>query len=456
MADPEGTRKLEVILAADVAGYSRLMEDDESATVRTLTEYRELFSRYVTAHGGRIVDTAGDSVLAVCESAVEGVECAVDIQRALDRRNRQLADHRRMHFRIGINLGDVITRGDGTIYGDGVNIAARLQALADPGALCVSGTVYDQVEGKVPLPFKFAGEQSVKNIAKPIRAYHVVADIGPAAATASYEGNRGRPGSGLAKSPGTPSRLAKFSPRVTVVLVFLVALAIGVALSLWLRGSSQIPAPSVRRATLYLSSQTDSQFHNYALYQTPWFALSVDGVLVYSTPGSTGPLLARRPEASAAHPVEGTAGGVSPFLSPDGQMLGFERDGSIFIVPVSGGQVSQVKDVVFRPWTGGRPTWTPDARIIYTSERGALIMVRSDGSSSEQLTAPAEGARHLSPIVLPGGRALLFTEIAGNLSEARISMLSLDDRQTRTLISGGALTPQYADGLLFYCRPNGT
>jgi Tol biopolymer transport system component len=137
-------------------------------------------------------------------------------------------------------------------------------------------------------------------------------------------------------------------------------------------------------------------------------------------------------------------------------MLGFERDGSIFVVPISGGQASQVKDVVFRAWTGGRPTWTPDARIIYTSERGALIMVRSDGSSSEQLTAPAEGARHLSPIVLPGGHALLFTEIAGNLSEARISVLSLDDRQTRTLVTGGALTPQYADGLLFYCRPNGT
>src|SRR5512132_3708717 len=141
MADPEGTRKLEVILATDVAGYSRLMGDDEAATVRTLTEYRQLFSDYIARHGGRIVDTAGDSVLAVCDSAVEAVECAVEIQKVLERRNRQLANHRRMQFRIGINLGDVITRSDGTIYGDGVNIAARLQALADPGGLCVSGTV---------------------------------------------------------------------------------------------------------------------------------------------------------------------------------------------------------------------------------------------------------------------------------------------------------------------------
>jgi len=180
------TRKLEVILAADVAGYSRLMGDDEAATVRTLTEYRQVFSGYITRHGGRIVDTAGDSVLAVCDSAVEAVECAVEIQKVLERRNRQLAAHRRMQFRIGINLGDVIRRSDGTIYGDGVNIAARLQALADPGGLCVSGTVYDQVEGKVLLSFNFAGEQTVKNIAKPVRAYHVAMDATSRAPPASF------------------------------------------------------------------------------------------------------------------------------------------------------------------------------------------------------------------------------------------------------------------------------
>src|SRR6185369_16656227 len=192
MADSEGTRRLEVILAADVAGYSRLMGDDEAATVRTLTEYRQVFSGYITRHGGRIVDTAGDSVLAVCDSAVEAVECAVEIQKVLERRYRQLADHRRMQFRIGINLGDVLTRSDGTIYGDGVNIAARLQALADPGGLCVSGTVYDQVEGKVLLTFNFAGEQTVKNIAKPVRAYHVVMNGSPTARPSPDAGGEAR------------------------------------------------------------------------------------------------------------------------------------------------------------------------------------------------------------------------------------------------------------------------
>src|SRR5689334_7522159 len=136
VGEPEGIRKLEAILAADVAGYSRLMSDDEAATVRTLTEYRQLFTRCIASHRGRIIDTAGDSVLAVCDSVIEAVACAIEIQKSLEYRNRQLADHRRMQFRIGVNLGDVISRDDGTIYGDGVNIAARLQALAEPGGIC--------------------------------------------------------------------------------------------------------------------------------------------------------------------------------------------------------------------------------------------------------------------------------------------------------------------------------
>jgi class 3 adenylate cyclase len=395
MADPEGTRKLEVILAADVAGYSRLMGDDEAATVRTLTEYRHLFSGYIARHGGRIVDTAGDSVLAVCDSAVEAIECAVELQKVLERRNRQLADHRRMQFRIGLNLGDVISRSDGTIYGDGVNIAARLQGLAEPGGLCVSGTVYDQVEGKVLLSFNFAGEQTVKNIAKPVRAYHVAMDSTaavPPASRAAFEARSGLGDLGESTIRRPHPALARLvSPRITIALVLLVALMSGAALSIWMRSSAPGIAASVRRATIYLSGPGDTHIHNYALYQTPWFALSGDGLLVYAPQGASGPLLARRLDASTTHPVDGTTGGVSPFLSPDGRMLGFEREGGIFTVPISGGQTAQAKDVVFRAWTGGRPVWTPDGRIIYTSERGALVMVNSDGTSSDQLTTPAEG-----------------------------------------------------------------
>jgi len=168
-------RKLAAILSADAAGYSRLMADDEAETLRTLNEFRNLFRKRIETHGGRLIDTAGDSVLAEFPSAVEAVDCASEIQHQLARRNGQLAEHRRMQFRIGINLGDVIEQEDGTIYGDGVNVAARLQQLAEPGGVCISGTAFDQVEGKLPMTCKFIGEQQVKNIAKPVRVYRLLA-----------------------------------------------------------------------------------------------------------------------------------------------------------------------------------------------------------------------------------------------------------------------------------------
>jgi adenylate cyclase len=173
MNEHSHSRKLAAILAADVAGYSRLMGNDEKATVQTLTEYRQVFKNHVALHQGHVVDTAGDSVLATFESPVEAVESAVEIQRELARRNRNLAPHRQMNFRIGINLGDVIAREDGTVYGDGVNIAARLESLAEPGGISVSGTVCDYVGNKLPVSFEFAGAHSVKNIDKPVRVYRV-------------------------------------------------------------------------------------------------------------------------------------------------------------------------------------------------------------------------------------------------------------------------------------------
>ena len=187
----EAKRKLSAILCADVAGYSRLMADDETATLRSLNDARALFRERIQAHGGRLIDTAGDSILAEFPSAVEAVDCAVKIQHELAKRNAQLAEHRRMQFRIGINLGDVIEQADGTIYGDGVNVAARLQGLAESAGLCISGTAYDQVEGKLPLQFKFIGEQQVKNIAKPVRAYKVLTVI-PAGGSRQTHGSKRR------------------------------------------------------------------------------------------------------------------------------------------------------------------------------------------------------------------------------------------------------------------------
>ena len=171
MGKDEAERRLAAILSADVAGYSKLMGDDERATVLTLTDYRKVFADHIARHKGRVIDSPGDNLLAEFASPVEAVDAAIDIQRELGRRNRQLADHRQMQFRIGINLGDVIAKHDGTIYGDGVNIAARLEGLAEPGGICLSETIFLQTEGKVEAAFEDIGAHEVKNIAKPVRAY---------------------------------------------------------------------------------------------------------------------------------------------------------------------------------------------------------------------------------------------------------------------------------------------
>jgi adenylate cyclase len=166
-------RKLTAILSADVKGYSRLMGEDEEATVRTITEYREVMATLIQQHRGRVVDSPGDNLLAEFASVVDALRCAWDIQQEFKNRNDDLPENRRMNFRIGVNLGDVIEE-DERIYGDGVNIAARLEALADEGGICISGTAYDQVKSKLPFKYNYHGEQPVKNIKEPVRVYKVM------------------------------------------------------------------------------------------------------------------------------------------------------------------------------------------------------------------------------------------------------------------------------------------
>jgi adenylate cyclase len=175
MADEGFKRKLTAILSADVEGYSRLMGDDEEATVRTLTSYREVLSTLIQQHNGKVLDSPGDNLLAEFVSVVDAVQCAVAVQKEIKARNDQLPEDRRMQFRIGINLGDVIQEKE-RIYGDGVNIAARLEGLAEPGGICISKTAFDHIESKLPYGYDFLGEQTVKNIAKPVGAYRVQLD----------------------------------------------------------------------------------------------------------------------------------------------------------------------------------------------------------------------------------------------------------------------------------------
>ena len=176
-------RRLAAILAADVAGYSRLMGLDEVGTARILREHRAVTDALVAKHGGRIVKTTGDGVLLEFPSLVDAVECAVAVQAVMAERNKSISQDRRMLYRIGINLGDILIEGD-DILGDGVNVAARLEGIAEPGGICVSASAYEQVIGKVAIEFTDMGEQSLKNIARPVRAYAVVLDgLGPKALT---------------------------------------------------------------------------------------------------------------------------------------------------------------------------------------------------------------------------------------------------------------------------------
>src|SRR6184192_3988668 len=179
-------RRLAAIFSTDVQGYSRLMGEDEAATVRTITVYRELMATLIQQHRGRVVDSPGDNLLAEFASVVEAVQCAVAIQRELKIRNAELSPQRRMEFRIGINLGDVIVEGE-RLYGDGVNIAARLEGLAEAGGICLSGVVYDQVKNKLGLSYKDLGAQGVKNIADPVRVWRVVEEAESQKATGNKQ-----------------------------------------------------------------------------------------------------------------------------------------------------------------------------------------------------------------------------------------------------------------------------
>ncbi|HEY7518996.1 MAG TPA: adenylate/guanylate cyclase domain-containing protein [Methylomirabilota bacterium] len=220
-------RRLAAILAADIAGYSRLMHEDEAATVRDLKAHQTSVLPLIARHGGRVIDTAGDGILAEFPSVIGATECAVEIQRVMDARNENVPEHRRMRFRIGINLGDVV-HDDTRIYGDGINIAARLEALADPGGVLVSRTVYEHVHGKLPVAFEDTGERHLKNIEEPVRVYRIHAP-------------------GTAAAPPTPTRrTATTARRRRIVFGAVLPLVVIAVAAAWWANSRFSPG---RRAT---------------------------------------------------------------------------------------------------------------------------------------------------------------------------------------------------------------
>ena len=220
-------RKLTAILNADVAGYSRLMQDDEASTVKTLEAFKKIISDLVKQHRGRVVDSPGDNLLAEFASVVDAVQGAVATQKELQARNAELPEQRRMQFRIGVNLGDVIEE-DERIYGDGVNIAARLESLADPGGICISKTAFDQIESKLPFGYTYLGEQTVKNIARPVGVYKVLME--PRVTTTENLGEAGL------------DAKTKKTRKVVLACAAVLLVAIGVA-AVWQFALHKVPPP---------------------------------------------------------------------------------------------------------------------------------------------------------------------------------------------------------------------
>ena len=229
MAEEGFKRKLTTILSADVVGYSRLMEDNEEATIQTLNTYRNSMTTLIEHHKGRVVDMTGDNLMAEFSSVVDAVKCAVETQKEISERNADLPENRRMLFRIGVNLGDIVEEDD-RIYGDGVNIAARLEGMAEAGGICISGTVYDQLKNKLELGYAYLGEHSVKNIAAPVRVYKVLME--PEA---------------VGKVIGEKMFLGRFSRRAALVSIITLGIVAGVLISwnIYLQQSKKIEPASL-------------------------------------------------------------------------------------------------------------------------------------------------------------------------------------------------------------------
>ena len=260
-------RRLTCILAADAVGYSGQMGVDEEGTMRVLAAHRAVIDGIIAFHNGRILSTAGDSVLAEFASVVEAVRCAVEIQDALRTRNDALPEHRRMLFRIGVNLGDVMVKND-DLLGDGVNVAARLEGIAEPGGICISSSVYDQITGKLDLGFLDIGEQSLKNITRPIRVFRI--------------SGAGAPARAASPAPAAPAKRKSFPAALVAAAAVAVAAVVA-----WQAGWIRVGSPDATSSKTAVVAPTPP---------APNAAPTVAPPVVAAPPATGAPATALRPE----------------------------------------------------------------------------------------------------------------------------------------------------------------
>lgn len=417
------------------------MADDQAATVRTITAYRGVITGLVAEHRGRVVDAPGDNVLAEFPTARDAVDAAIEIQRVLYARNLGLPENRRMRFRIGAHLGDITVEGE-RVYGDGVNVAARLEALAEPGGICVSGVVKEQLSQRTDVAWEDLGEQTLKNIPVSVKAFRL-----------RYEGQLSVP-KAVPTARGGGSRWPILALAPWVLAVVLAAVVVSTIFEV--PATPTVPAAAVSRFSIPLPTGArigipapGGNFDYSGL-----IAISPTGArLVYAVQDEQyqSQLFVREMDDFNSRPLRGTEDSRGPFFSPDGTRVGFLADGKIQIVALSGGSpqvVCQVDRVV-----SFDATWSPDGETIVFSTDDGLWRVPASGGAAEQLTAPdsAKGeVGHHAPRFTLDGRGVLFT--VSITPATHLALLSMAARTWDVLVPDAAQAIQVADSRIVFAR----